>query len=235
MRAVIFDWGGTLTPWHPIDYLAAWRSYADHLYPNDPAKAAAVARAIVDAEEAHWTVARDHHKAFTIAQVLAAANAPLHDDGMAAYRTFWDPCTRTDPDVAPTVQALKASGMRLGVLSSTPWPRQWHEEVLDRDGVLHLFDALVWSSDLEYTKPHAEAFLAAMRAVGVDDPADCVYVGDRLYDDISGAKSLGMRAVLVPHSDIPEYQRVPVDVEPDAVIQRLTDLPEVLERWRNYA
>jgi putative hydrolase of the HAD superfamily len=41
-----------------------------------------------------------------------------------------------------------------------------------------------------------------------------------------------MRAVLVPHSDIPEYQRVPVDVEPDAVIQRLTDLPEVVERWR---
>jgi FMN hydrolase / 5-amino-6-(5-phospho-D-ribitylamino)uracil phosphatase len=93
----------------------------------------------------------------------------------------------------------------------------------------------VWSSDLEYTKPHADAFLAAMEAVGVDDPADCVYVGDRLYDDISGAKSVGMRAVLVPHSDIPAYQRVPVNVEPDAVIQRLSDLPDVLERWHNYA
>ncbi|TDV47191.1 HAD family hydrolase [Actinophytocola oryzae] len=235
MRAVIFDWGGTLTPWYPIDYLAAWRSYADHLHPNDPAMAATVARAIVDAEELHWSVARDRHKAFTIAQVLAAANAPMHDVGMAAYRTFWDPSTRTDPDVLPTAEALKAKGLRLGVLSSTPWPKEWHEEVLDRDGVLHLFDALVWSSDLEYTKPHAEAFLAAMRAVGVDDPADCVYVGDRLYDDVSGAKSVGMRAVFVPHSDIPPHQRVPVDVEPDAVIQRLTDLPEVLERWRNYA
>ncbi len=183
------------------------------------------------AEEARGPV-RDHHKAFTIAQVLAAASAPKHDDGMAAYRTFWDPSTHTDPDVAPTVRALRHQGLRLGVLSSTPWPREWHEEVLDRDGVLHLFDALVWSSDLEYTKPHAEAFLAAMAAVGVDDPADCVYVGDRLYDDISGAKSVGMRAVLVPHSDIPDYQQVPVDVEPDAVIQRLTDLPAILAEWR---
>ncbi|GAB1508528.1 HAD family hydrolase [Actinophytocola sp. KF-1] len=233
MRAVIFDWGGTLTPWYPVDYVAAWRSYADHLHPDDEAQAARVAQAIVAAEEEHWTVARDHHKAFTLAQVLAAAGAPHHDDGLAAYRTFWDPSTYTDPDVAPTVAALKEKGLRLGVLSSTPWPREWHEEVLRRDGVLHLFDALVWSSDLTYTKPHAEAFLAAMHAVGVDDPADCVYVGDRLYDDISGAKSVGMRAVLVPHSDIPEYQKVPVDVEPDAVIQRLTDLPEVVDRWRD--
>lgn len=235
MRAVIFDWGGTLTPWYPVDYVAAWRSYADRLHPEDAVRAAALAQAIVDAEEAHWTVARDKHKAFTIAQVLAAAGAPHHDDGMAAYRTFWDPSTYTDPDVAPTVAALKAKGLRLGVLSSTPWPREWHEDVLRRDGVLHLFDALVWSSDLEYTKPHASAFEAAMAAVGVDDPSACVYVGDRIYDDISGAKAAGMRAVLVPHSDIPAYQRVAVDVEPDAVIQRLTDLPEVVERWRNYA
>jgi putative hydrolase of the HAD superfamily len=232
MRAVIFDWGGTLTPWYPVDYVAAWRSYADHLHPGDGVRAAAVAQAILDAEEAHWTVARDQHRAFTIAQVLAAANAPHHDAGMAAYRTFWDPSTYTDPDVAPTVEALRAKGLRLGVLSSTPWPREWHEEVLRRDGVLHLFDALVWSSDLEYTKPHAAAFHAAMAAVGVDDPAECVYVGDRPYDDISGAKAAGMRAVLVPHSDIPEYQRVPVDVEPDAVIQRLIDLPDVVERWQ---
>lgn len=233
MRAVIFDWGGTLTPWLPVDYLAAWRSYAEHLHPDDPERAAAIAAAIVAAEEAHWAAARDEHRAFTIAQVLAAAGAPEHEDGMAAYRTFWDPSTYTDPDVAPTVEALRSRGLRLGVLSSTPWPREWHEEVLHRDGVLHLFDALVWSSDLEYTKPHVEAFTAAMRAVGVDDPAECVYVGDRLYDDISGAKAAGMRAVLVPHSDIPDYQRVPVDVEPDAVIQRLTDLPDVVDRWRN--
>lgn len=231
MRAVIFDWGGTLTPWRPIDYLGAWRSYADALHPGDAERAAALAAAIVDAEEAHWTVARDEHRAFTLAQVLEAAKAPLHDDGIAAYRTFWDPATYTDPDVAPMVEALRGKGLRLGVLSSTPWPASWHEDVLRRDGVHDMFDALVWSSDLEYTKPHREAFLAAMNAVGVDDPADCVYVGDRPYDDISGAKAIGMRAVLVPHSDIPAYQQVPVDVEPDAVVQRLADLPAVVDRW----
>ncbi len=129
------------------------------------------------------------------------------------------------------IAALRGKGLRTGVLSSTSWPAAWHEDLLRRDGVLDLFDARVWSSDLEYTKPHREAFLAAMAAVGVDDPTDCVYVGDRLYDDVHGAKEVGMRAVLIPNSDIPAHQLVAVDVEPDAVVRRLSELPAVLESW----
>ncbi len=123
---------------------------------------------------------------------------------------------------------LRAQGLRLGVLSSTCWPARWHEEFLRRDGVLEYFDACVWSCDLPWTKPHREAFIAVMDAVGASDPASCVYVGDRLFDDISGAKAVGMRAVLLPHSDIPADQLVAVDVEPDAVIHRLAELPGVL-------
>lgn len=231
MRAVIFDWGGTLTPWLTIDYLAAWRSYADVLHPGDADQAGRVAAAIHEAEQAAWRLARDEHRAFTIGQVLAAADTVEHDGGFAAYRTFWDQATYTDPDVAPLMTALRDKGLRIGILSSTPWPAAWHEEVLERDGVRDLFHARVWSSDLEYTKPHAAAFRAAMAAVGVEDPADCVYVGDRPYDDISGAKAVGMRAVLVPNSDIPTHQQVPVDVEPDAVITRLAEIEEVVDRW----
>lgn len=232
MRAVIFDWGGTLTPWRHVDYRAAWRSYADVLHPGDAEQATRVAAAIHAAEEAAWRLVREEHRAFTIAQVLAAARAAEHADGFTAYRAFWDQATYTDPEVAPLVNTLRDQGLRVGVLSSTPWPAAWHQEVLRRDGVLDLFHATVWSSDLEYTKPHPSAFLAAMAAVGIDDPADCVYVGDRPYDDISGAKGVGMRAVLVPHTEIPADQQVPVDVEPDAIVMRLSELPAVLDRWR---
>ncbi|GAB3469660.1 HAD family hydrolase [Actinophytocola sediminis] len=232
MRAVIFDWGGTLTPWRTIDHRAAWRSYADALHPGDVEQATRVGAAIVAAEEIAWRLVRDEHRAFTVAQVLAAARVTEHVDGYTAYRAHWEHATFTDPEVAPLLTTLRDQGLRVGVLSSTPWPAAWHEEVLRRDGVLDLFHATVWSSDLEYTKPHPAAFQAAMAAVGVDDPADCVYVGDRLYDDISGAKGVGMRAVLVPHSKIPADQQVPVDVEPDAVLDRLAELPAVLDRWR---
>jgi putative hydrolase of the HAD superfamily len=54
-----------------------------------------------------------------------------------------------------------------------------------------------------------------------------VFVGDRPYDDIHGAKSIGMRAVFIPHSEVPAYPAA----EPDAVITSLTELPPVLDRW----
>jgi putative hydrolase of the HAD superfamily len=65
----------------------------------------------------------------------------------------------------------------------------------------------------------------------VTDPHRVVFVGDRPYDDIHGAKEVGMRAVLVPHSEIPKSQRGHVEGEPDAVVQRLGDLLEVVGQW----
>ena len=76
------------------------------------------------------------------------------------------------------------------------------------------------------------ALFAALAAVGVEDPARAVFVGDRRFDDIHGAKAIGMRAVLVPHSDIPDEQRGHVEGEPDAVITRLADLLPIVDSWR---
>jgi FMN hydrolase / 5-amino-6-(5-phospho-D-ribitylamino)uracil phosphatase len=239
IEAVIFDWGGTLTPWKTIDNLAGWRLLADVLHAGDAERAAALADALLAAEDARWATARDKHRAFTVAQVLTDAAdhhpadvpAQVRESALAVHREFWMGQMSTDPDAAPMLRALRERGLRVGVLSSTSWPREWHEARFREDGVLDLFDACVWSSDLEWTKPHPEAFRAAMNAVGVYDPARCIYVGDRPYDDISGAKAAGMRAVFVPHSDIPVVQQVPVDVHPDAVLHRLADLPDLIADW----
>ena len=244
IEAVIFDWGGTLTPWKTVDTHDAWRAYAGVLHTDDTERAAEAARRLHEADVARWAGVRDQHRAFTLAHVLADAlgdaldaatarldTAALDTAALDAYREFWVHATHTDPEAAPMLATLRARGLRLGILSSTPWPAAWHEEWLHRDGVLDLFDACVWSSDLAWTKPHPAAFRAALDAVGVGDPARCVYVGDRPYDDVSGAKAVGMRAVLVPHSDIPPHQQVPVDVTPDGVIACLSELPELIEDW----
>jgi putative hydrolase of the HAD superfamily len=90
----------------------------------------------------------------------------------------------------------------------------------------------VYTSEIPWTKPAPQAFIAAMQAVGVADPEVCVFVGDRLFDDIYGARNAGMRAVHVPHSDIPIAQVGHTIGEPDAVIQRLAELPSVIAAWR---
>jgi putative hydrolase of the HAD superfamily len=66
-----------------------------------------------------------------------------------------------------------------------------------------------------------------MTAIGVTDPAGCVFVGDRPFDDVHGAKSAGMRAVLVPNSDVPPFD----GAVPDATIGSLAELPSVIESW----
>jgi HAD superfamily hydrolase (TIGR01549 family) len=230
--AVIFDWGGTLTPWHTVDFTEEWRVYARVVAPDD---ANAVAAALISAGEEVWAAARVHHQSATLAELLDDAGVPHHDDAVQALRDYWEPHTYTDPDVPELFTQLRQRDIRIGVLSNTIWPREWHEDVFSRDGVLHLLDGAVYTSEIAHTKPHPEAFRSAMAAVGVADATRCVFVGDRPYDDISGARAIGMRAVLIPHSEIPISQQVPVDVEPDAIIDRLADLLQHVDAWREAA
>jgi putative hydrolase of the HAD superfamily len=225
VRAVIFDWGGTLTPWHTVDHAALWRAVCTGHVPA--ARVAAVALAAAAAERELWELCEREHRSATIHQVLATAGVEASEALLESYVRAWEPHTFTDPEAIPVLTALREDGIRTGVLSNTMWPRAWHEEVFRRDGVLHLFDGAVYTSEIQHTKPHREAFLAAMRSVGVTDPGTCVFVGDRPYDDVYGAKSAGMRAVLIPNSEVPPYD----GVRPDAVIGRLSELPPVLRDW----
>jgi putative hydrolase of the HAD superfamily len=70
-----------------------------------------------------------------------------------------------------------------------------------------------------------------MEAVGVSDPARCVYVGDRLYDDIWGAQSAGMRAIHIPYSLIPAEQFGHTEGAPDGVARSLSEVADLVEQW----
>jgi putative hydrolase of the HAD superfamily len=225
VRAVIFDWGGTLTPWHTVDHDALWREVCGPHFPA--ARADEAAAAIVAAELALWQLAGDSQRSATLTEVFERAGIAPPEALLTGYFQAWDAHTFTDPDVVPLLKKLRERGIKVGVLSNTMWPRSAHERVFRRDGVLDLIDGAVYSSEIPWTKPHPEAFRAAMAAVGVDDPATCVFVGDRPYDDVHGAKRAGMRAVLIPHSAVPAFD----EVTPDAVIARLADLPACLDAW----
>lgn len=229
MDAVIFDWGGTLTPYHRIDYLEAWREIAEVL---DPVRPDELAQALLDGEAAMWRRARDDHGSGRMSEVCARAGIAFDDAYREAFVRTWEAHTYTDPDAEPLLRGLRDRGLAVGLLSNTTWPRAWHDEFLARDGVLDLFDATTYTSELDHVKPHAEAFLAAMNDVGAAEPGRVVFVGDRAYDDVHGAAQVGMRTVLVPHSDIPDAERWGEPAEPDAVVQRLADLLPLIDTWR---
>ena len=226
VQAVIFDWGGTLTPWHTVDHAALWRGVCALHFAEELAERNA--EAIRAAEWELWRVAERDHRSASMDHVFERAGVEPTAAFLASYALAWEPHTLTDPDAPELLRRLRAAGVKVGVLSNTMWPRSMHEQVFVRDGVLDLIDGAVYSSEIEWTKPHPEAFRAAMHAVGVSDPAACVFVGDRPFDDVYGAKRAGMRAVLVPNSDVPECP----DAEPDAVIGRLADLAPLIDAWQ---
>ena len=238
IEAVVFDWGGTLTPWHTIDLAAQWQVYAEHYHrrhPDLPGGAEELGRQILRAETEAWARLKADGTSARLAEVLAAAGVGTDHEGhpaaQVAYEEFWEPHTYTDPAVPEVFRGLRARGVKVGILSNTIWTREYHERIFARDGVLDLIDGAVYSSEIEHAKPHREAFRAALAAVGATDPARCVYVGDRAYEDVHGAQRAGMRAVLVPHSDIPADQQVPVDVVPDGIAHRLTDVLALVDGW----
>ena len=193
VQAVIFDWGGTLTPWDGVDRGALWEQACASHYPAD--RAAAVAAALLAAENGCWAQCETEHSSATLSRIFSAAGVTAHEEFIETYFGLWEPHTYTDPDVAPLLRLLRDRSIRIGVLSNTVWPRALHERVFRRDQVLDLIDGAVYSSEIPLTKPHPEAFRAAMAAIGVTDPASCVFVGDRPFDDIFGARRLGMRKI----------------------------------------
>jgi putative hydrolase of the HAD superfamily len=84
----------------------------------------------------------------------------------------------------------------------------------------------VFSSELGVRKPDPRIFIHALREVGGDAPT-AVFVGDRVNDDIVGARAVGMRTILTR-----EFRNEdPGDVRPDAVVERLSDVPGVIAEW----
>src|SRR5438105_7723149 len=131
-------------------------------------------------------------------------------DGYAKAIAGW---STVDPDAMPTLALLRERGYRLGLLSNTWWAADWHNADLATHGLSDLFDALVYTSDLGHSKPHVSVFAEVASRIGAT-PEECVMVGDRMVDDISGALGAGMRAVwrrndygfptsaAVPHAEI---------------------------------
>ena len=223
VSAVIFDWGGTLTPWHDIEPMAQFLAVTD-----DPE----AAQRLSAASDVVWARSRDQQRSATLAEVFRLAEVAHTDDAVAAFHEWWEPHTFTDPDAAPLLIALRERGVKVGVLSNTIWSRAEHERIFDRDGLSHLLHGAVYTSEIPWTKPHPEAFRAALTALGHPDPEDTVFVGDRLFDDIHGAATVGMRTIYIPHSTIPPDQHGHTVGTPDALVQRLGEVLAVVDAWR---
>ena len=162
-------------------------------------------------------------------EALGAIGFDLPDDVIRHIveldHTAYSKSLAVDPEVLAILDRLRADGYRLGLVSNLTLVPDLIRQDLERMGLAHRLDAMVFSSEVGVRKPDPRIFREALDRLGTQ-PVETVFVGDRLYDDVSGAQAVGMRGVLTRQF----RQEDDPDSAPDAVIEDLKELPDVVAR-----
>lgn len=131
----------------------------------------------------------------------------LYEPGSEVFRLF--------EDTVPALEALRAQGHRLAILSN--WDYSLHR-VVAMLGLKPYFEAVFASLEEGPEKPDPELFQIALGRLGAT-PAETLHVGDHPVDDLRGAKDAGLRAILLDRgADRPALP----------VVRTLLDLPDLV-------
>lgn len=241
VRAVLFDYGHTLVDFHRTEEAlqAAYEQIRGRIeavaYMEVPEildlierVARGVDALVADSYRSGRLVELDPSELFTEALSGIGFDLPpdVIDHIVALDHSSFSNSITVEPEVLDVLQELRGLGYRLGLVSNVSLRPDLMRGDLDALGLGQLLDASVFSSETGVRKPDPKIFQEALRRVG-SEPQETVFVGDRLYDDIGGARAAGMRAIQTTRF---RAEQDP-DAAPEAVIEHLGELPELLSGW----
>lgn len=131
------------------------------------------------------------------------------------------------PGAADAVRWCKRQGLRVVLVTNTL--ARGDAEVLrdwQRAGLADAIDGVASSHDVGWRKPHRAIFERALELANAA-AAETFMVGDDPVADVRGAQALGIRAILRRT----ERASIPADLRPDAVIDAMSELPDVVAAW----
>lgn len=142
---------------------------------------------------------------------------------------------RLDDDALYVLKRLYGK-YKLGIVSNLAIPELVSKLLLEF-GLSRFFGVVVISGAINKRKPSPEVFEGALKTLGVE-ASRAIFVGDTLDIDIRGAKSAGLKAVLIerkpspPEGSISLVYKPPENggkVAPDMVIKSLRELLDLVE------
>ena len=133
-----------------------------------------------------------------------------------------------DPEAVRTLIELRARDLLLALVSNAS---TYSESILDNLELRFLFHTVVFSYRIGRMKPDPKIYLYAANALAVPATA-CAFVGDGGDRELSGARSVGMRTILVER-DLPHTASA--RAEADIVVKRLTNVASAISRLENVA
>jgi putative hydrolase of the HAD superfamily len=181
--------------------------------------------------DARW-IANEHLSGTEAAHmILDDLGEPLADDVRhALVDAFVGAHRHTElvlaTNVRAALQSLKDAGIRTGIVCDVGiTPSTALRAVLERDGVLELFDHWSFSDEVGVYKPDPRIFQHALDGLGGVAPTRAAHVGDLRRTDVGGARAMGMTTVRYTgvYED-PDTERA----DADHVIADHAELPKVL-------
>lgn len=127
-------------------------------------------------------------------------------------------------DVPVVLRELTAAGMSIGLISNS---HRCLDSFQSHFELREFVAAAVSSADHGFMKPHPSIFRAALDQLGVA-PADAVMVGDSVRQDVEGALSAGMRAVLLHRGENAAPREHELRARGVAVIKSLVELMDLV-------
>ncbi|QXL84842.1 HAD family hydrolase [Comamonas sp. NLF-1-9] len=117
--------------------------------------------------------------------------AALRDEFLDRYEACIHDSTEVFDGVQPLVDALRARGLRWGVVTNKH--ERFTRLIAARMPLFASSSCLVSGDTTAHLKPHPASLLEACRRLGLS-PAECIYVGDDERDVVAG-HAAGMRTV----------------------------------------
>jgi HAD superfamily hydrolase (TIGR01549 family) len=161
----------------------------------------------------HDRVWREEHRTLPVRErlgrILVHLNSRLSDEALTRIVSAYEEGILERPPVLidGVREALErlAKDYRLGIISDVGFsPGRILKQVLHDEGILDVFDSLVFSDEAGCSKPHIEVFTRTAQALGAR-PEEIVHIGDLEHTDIVGAKGANYYAIrftgVTPMSD----------------------------------
>ena len=124
-----------------------------------------------------------------------------------------------------TLQKLQQMGLKLGMLSNTFIHKTSLERHIRQAGLVDYLRVRLYTYEFPWRKPDVRIFQKAADAIGVDCEK-IIYVGDRIDNDVVGARKAGMLPVLIK-AYTNENKTIPADI---AFIETINELPEMIQK-----
>jgi FMN phosphatase YigB (HAD superfamily) len=141
---------------------------------------------------------------------------------LGALTDIWFQCSPAFDDAHPFLEQVSRTHR---LILSSNYVGEWARRLLADNHWEKYFQALVVSSECRFRKPSLHFFLELLRVSGVTSAGEILVIGDSFVNDVRGAVSAGLQAVLVDRNTEPSKLEFPETVP---CVQSLDELMQCM-------